>query len=63
MVDEREPDYAGVAQTSSRAPLHEQTQSQKWAQVKAHSYVVFNDPDGGVDYILTPTPRLEKAAQ
>jgi len=51
IVDEREPDDAGTAPTSSRPPLHEQTQSQKWAQVKAHSYVIFNDPDDGVDYI------------
>ena len=32
IVDERESDDAGVAQTPSRAPLHEQTQSQKWAR-------------------------------
>ena len=51
VVDEREPDDAGTAPTSSRAPLHEQTQSQKRAQVKAHSYVIFNDPDDGVDYV------------
>ena len=51
IVDERESDDAGVAQTPSRAPFHEQTQSQKWAQIKAHSYVIFNDPDDGVDYL------------
>ena len=51
IVDERDPGNAGTAPTSSRAPLHEQAQSQKWAQVKAYSYVIFNDPDDGVDYI------------
>ena len=30
---------------------HEQTQSQKRAQVKAHSYVIFNDPGDGVGYL------------
>ena len=51
IVDERENDDAGVAQPTSRAPLHEQTQPQKWAQIKAHSYVIFNDPDDGIDYL------------
>ena len=50
-MDERDPGDSGTAQTPSRAPLHEQAQSQKWAQVKAHSYVIFNEPDDGAVYI------------
>ena len=59
-MDERESGDAGVAQTLSRAPLHEQTQSQKWVQVKAHSYVIFNGPDDGVDYTsAAEVPEVE----
>ena len=50
-MDERDNDDAGAAQPTSRAPLHEQAQSQKWAQIKAHSYVIFNDPGDGIDYL------------
>ena len=32
-------------------PYHEQTTAQKWDQLKAHTFLIFNDPDDGVDYL------------
>ena len=48
-MDERDDGGVGAAPPTNRAPLHEQTQSQKWIQIKAHSYVVFKDPDDGIN--------------
>ena len=49
MVGDEDEDV-GAATTTSRVPYHEQTAAQKWKQVKAHSHLVFNDPDDGAGY-------------
>ena len=50
IVDDEDEDVGAVAPTS-RVPYHEQTEAQKWEQLKAHSFLVFNDPDDGADYL------------
>ena len=51
IVDDEDEDVGAVTPTS-RVPYHEQTEAQKWEQLKAHSFLVFNDPDDGADYLL-----------
>ena len=53
IVGERDHDDAGAVPPTSQVPLHEQTWSQKWTQIKAYSYVVFNGPGDGIDYLST----------
>jgi hypothetical protein len=50
IIDDENEEVGAVAPTS-RVPYHEQTEAQKWEQLKAHSFLVFNDPDDGADYL------------
>ena len=50
IAGDEDEDVGAVAPTG-RVPYHEQSTSQKWEQLKAHTFIVFNDPDDGVDYL------------
>ena len=46
-----EDEDVGAVTPTGRVPYHEQSTSQKWEQLKAHTFIVFNDPDDGADYL------------